>query len=75
MKHSPYDFFIYLSPLDIATLQHRTKDFQLKVDSAFKLMLAFPDVNKIPIYTIMEQDKEKRNKEIFKTIKEVMKLG
>ena len=74
MKHSPYDFFVYLSPLDITTLQQRPKAFQLKIDSAFKLMLAFPDINKIPIYTITEQDKDKRNKEIYDTIKEVMKL-
>src|SRR3972149_5729027 len=51
--------------------EQRPRAFQLKIDSAFKLMFAFPDINKIPIYTIIEQDKEKRNKEIYNIVKEV----
>jgi hypothetical protein len=75
MKAEPYDAFIYLTPLENVLLTDKAKNFQTKVDSAFKLVFSLKEVTcNVPIYTVSAQDKDNRNNAVFHIIKEIMGL-
>lgn len=78
MKLNPYDFFIYLTPLENCQLSKHARDFQMDIENSFQEIISSIINEKIlidlNIYTFTYQDKMERNNAILKTIKEVMKL-
>lgn len=74
MKVQPYDALIYLTPLENVPLKENAKNFQMRIDAAFKLILAFRDIFNCPVYTVSLQNKEERNQKVYDIVKQVMKL-
>jgi len=75
MELFPYDFLIYLSPLDECPIGG-SRDYMMELDRQFHLTIASLNGHgmNLQVYPVVHQDKQQRNESILKAVKEAMRL-